>query len=213
RFPWINNDTLYLQDIIRESGATVLVGTSGQGGCVGCFTEEIALAVAQNTDRPVILPLSNPEAVIEARPEDLYKWTDGKAIVATGSPFGPYHLHGKVYNTRQASNVLVFPGIGLGILASGASEVLPQFFTAAARAVSDCVTRKELAEGCLVPRLAALKDVSLKVALAVAISAIEEGVSRPCVFSDFQHENDEQRMKKLIRRMRWEPDYLPLVAM
>ncbi len=213
RFPWVNNDTLYLEEIIRNAGATVLVGTSGQGGCVGCFTEEVVQAVAQNTSRPVILPLSNPESVIEARPEDIYTWTDGKAIVATGSPFGPYHLNGKIYNTRQASNVLVFPGIGLGVLASGAREVLPQFFTAAAHAVSDYMSREELAEGCLVPRLAALKEVSLKVALAVAMSAVQQGVSRPCVFSDFQHENDEQRMKKLIRRMRWEPDYLPLVAM
>ncbi len=213
QFPWIKGENLYLEDIIAKSGATVLVGTSGQGGCVGCFTQEVVDAVAGNTSRPVILPLSNPESVIEAQPLDIYKWTDGRAIVATGSPFSPFHIEGKVYTTRQASNVLVFPGIGLGILASGAREVLPQFFTAAARAVSDCVTRDEMEEGCLVPRLAELKNISLKVALAVAMSAVREGVSRPCVFSDFQHENDEQRMKKLIRKMRWEPDYLPLVAM
>ncbi len=211
--PWVKEDMLCLEDVIDHCGATVLVGTSGQGGCVGCFTQEVIEAVGRNTDRPVILPLSNPEAVIEAQPSEIYQWTKGRALVATGSAFGPFPFEGKVYTARQASNVLIFPGIGAGILASGAREVLPQFFTAAARAVSDCVSDKEMEEGCLVPRLAFLKEISLKVAQAVAMTAVSGGVSRPCVFSDFQHENDEQRMKKLIRRMRWEPDYLPLVAM
>ena len=202
-----------LEKVIRHSGATVLVGTSGQGGCVGCFTQEIVEAVAKNTSRPVILPLSNPESVIEAQPSDIYTWTKGNALVAAGSPFGAFNYKGKIYNTRQASNALIFPGIGLGVLASGAREILPSFFTAAAHAVSGCVTKKEMEEGCLVPRVASIRDVSLKVALAVAMNAVEKGVSRPCVFSDFQHEKDEQRMKKLIRKMRWEPDYLPLVAM
>ncbi|HKJ63860.1 MAG TPA: NAD-dependent malic enzyme [Desulfopila sp.] len=211
--PWVKEDILCLEDVIEHCGATVLVGTSGQGGCVGCFTQEVIEAVANNTDRPVILPLSNPETVIEADPAEIYQWTGGKAVVATGSSFGPFQLEGKIYTARQASNVLIFPGIGAGILASGAREVLPQFFTAAARAVSDCVSDKEMEVGCLVPRLAFLKHISLKVAQAVAMCAVNRGVSRPCVFSDFQHENDEQRMKELIRRMRWEPDYLPLVAM
>ncbi len=211
--PWVKEDMLCLEDVIEHCGATVLIGTSGQGGCVGCFTQEVIEAVGNNTDRPVILPLSNPEAVIEAHPAEIYQWTRGKAVVATGSAFGPFHLEGKIYTARQASNVLIFPGIGAGILASGAREVLPQFFTAAARAVSDCVSGEEMDEGCLVPRLASLKQISLKVAQAVAMSAVNRGISRPCVFSDFQHEDDEQRMKKLIRRMRWEPDYLPLVAM
>lgn len=212
-YTWLKDDLLDLEEVIRHSGATVLVGTSGQGGCVGCFTQEVVEAVAKNTSKPVILPLSNPESVIEAQPSEIYQWTEGTALVAAGSPFSPFHYEGKVYNTRQASNALIFPGIGLGVLASGAREILPSFFTAAAKAVSDCVTKKEMAEGCLVPRVASLKDVSLKVALAVAMAAVEEGVSRPCVFSDFQHEKDEQRMKELIRKMRWEPDYLPLVAM
>lgn len=211
--PWLHNDMLDLEEAIRQTNTTVLVGTSGQGGCVGCFTQEVVEAVAENTTRPVILPLSNPESVIEAKPADIYAWTNGRALVAAGSPFGVTNLDGRVYSTRQASNALVFPGIGLGVLASGAREVLPCFFTAAARAVSDNVKRNDMSRGCLVPRVSEIKDVSLKVALAVAMTAVEKGVSRPCVFSDFQHENDEQRMKELIRKMRWEADYLPLVAM
>lgn len=210
---WLQNEPLSLEEIIQHSGATVLVGTSGQGGCVGCFTQEVVEAATKNTSRPVILPLSNPESVIEANPADIYNWTNGKALVSTGSPFDVTHLDGRVYNTRQASNALVFPGIGLGVLASGAREVLPSFFTAAARAVSGVVQKEDMTSGCLVPRVSEIKEVSLKVALDVAMTAVEMGVSRPCVFSDFQHENDEQRMKKLIRKMRWEPDYLPLVAM
>lgn len=212
-FPWLNDELMDLEEVIRQSGATVLIGTSGQGGCVGCFTQEIVEAMAGNSDRPVILPMSNPESVIEANPDEIYTWTDGKALVASGTSFAPFHHNGKVYDTRQASNALVFPGVGLGVLASGAREILPHFFTAAAKVVSDCVTTREMNDGCLVPRVSMLKDVSLKVALAVAMSAVENGVSRPCVFSDFQHENDEQRMKELIRKMRWEADYLPLVAM
>lgn len=213
KFPWINGDATYLEDVIQHAGVTVLVGTSGQGGCVGCFTQEVVEAVHKNTERPVILPLSNPISVIEVQPHDIYKWTAGKALVVTGSPIAPLNYDGKLYNTRQASNVLVFPGIGLGILASGAREVLPKFFTAAAHAVSDYVTTKEIEEGCLVPKISSLKKVSQKVALAVAMCAVEEGVSRPCIFSDYQHLGDEQRMKELLKKMQWQPDYLPLVAM
>ncbi len=213
RYPWIGEETAYLEDVIEHAGVTVLVGTSGQGGCVGCFTQEVVEAVGKNTETPVILPLSNPVSVIEAMPSDIYNWTNGKALVATGSPFNPIHVDGKLFNTGQASNVLIFPGIGLGVLASGAREVLPQFFTVAAQAVSEFVTKSQMEEGRLVPEISSLKDVTLKVALAVAMCAVEEGVSRPCVFSEYQHQNDEQRMKVLIKKMQWHPDYLPLVAM
>ena len=101
----------------------------------------------------------------------------------------------------------------MGVLASGAREVLPEFFTAAARAVSDYVTTEEMSMGCLVPDVTTLADVSQFVAKAVGEAAINLGVSRPCAFSSFQHNNDPARMASLIRKMRWEPDYLPLVAM
>ena len=90
---------------------------------------------------------------------------------------------------------------------------MPEFFTAAAHAVSSCVSKAEMEEGYLVPAVKTLADVSGKVALAVAMSAVKHGVSRPCVFSDFQHEGDEARMKELLRKMRWDPEYLPIVAM
>jgi malate dehydrogenase (oxaloacetate-decarboxylating) len=213
QYPWLLEEGMSLDDIVRQAGATVLIGTSGQGGCVGCFTEEVIKEVARNTERPVILPLSNPIPVIEALPSDIYNWTDGKALVATGSPFEPYVDNERIHRPAHCSNALVFPGVGLGILASGAREVLPSFFTAAAHAVSDYVLKDCMEEGRLVPKVGKLKEVSLKVALAVAMCAVRERVSKPCVYSRFKHENDEARMKELITKMRWEPDYLPLIAM
>jgi malate dehydrogenase (oxaloacetate-decarboxylating) len=211
KFSWLKDPVnLSLHEAVRHAGITVLIGTSGQGGC---FTREVVDAVSANTDRPVIMPLSNPTSMAEALPEDIYRWTDGRALVATGSPFAPVVHNGVTHHIGQCNNVFVFPGVGLGVLGSGARKVLPQFFTAAAHAVSTCVSKAEMAEGCLVPPVASLRDVSAKVALAVGMSAVKHGVSRPCVFSTFQHEGDETRMAELLRKMRWEPEYLPIVAM
>lgn len=210
-FPWLQDQQNHtLARVIAQAEATVLIGTSGQGGC---FTEEVVRGMAANTDRPLIMPLSNPTSMAEATPEEIYSWTDGLALVATGSPFAPVLQGGKLRRSGQCNNVFVFPGVGLGILASGAREVRPSFFTAAAHAVSDCVSRAEREEGILLPAVATLKAVSAKVALAVVMAAVAEGVGRPCVYSTFQHGQDEVRMKELINKMRWSPHYLPLVGM
>jgi len=208
---WLKDDKdTSLANVVKKAGVTVLIGTSGQKGC---FDKEIVKAVLDHTERPVILPLSNPTSMSEAIPADLYRWTDGRVLVGTGSPFPDVDHNGKKYRISQCNNVFVFPGVGLGVLASGAREVLPEFFTAAARAVSEYVTVGEMEQGCLVPDVTKLGDVSLKVAQAVGQAAIDLGVSRPCAFSTFQHNNDSSRLYELIRRMRWEPDYIPLVAM
>ncbi|MCL7486560.1 MAG: NAD-dependent malic enzyme [Desulfobulbaceae bacterium] len=199
-----------LENVVAKAGVTVLIGTSGQAGC---FTREIVQSMLQHTDRPVVMPLSNPTTMAEAIPADLYRWTEGRVLVGTGSPFPPVEYNGKMHNVGQCNNVFVFPGVGLGVLASGAREVLPEFFTAAARAVSAYVTAGELNQGVLVPDVTALRDVSLQVATAVGEAAINLGVSRPCAFSSFQHDNDPARLGTLIRKIRWEPDYAPLVAM
>jgi malate dehydrogenase (oxaloacetate-decarboxylating) len=208
---WLKTeDDLRLEQVVKKAGVTVLIGTSGQAGC---FTREVVDAVLAHTDRPVIMPLSNPTDHAEAIPADLYRWTGGRALVATGSPFPDVEYEGKHYRIGQANNVFVFPGVGLGTLASGAREVLPEFFTAAARAVANTVTAEDLQQGALLPEVTTLADVSLKVALEVGESAINLGVSRNCAFSTFQHQDDPTRLKELIRKMRWMPDYLPLVAM
>lgn len=199
-----------LEVAIEKAGVTVLIGTSGQGGC---FSEAVVKSVASNTDRPVILPLSNPTAMTEAQPKDIFAWTNGKALVATGSPFDPVEHGGKSHLISQCNNVFVFPGVGLGILASGAQQVLPQFFTAAAHAISASLSTEQLEAGYLVPDVSDIAIISDKVALAVATSAIDNGISRPCAYSDFTHKHDPARMRVLINKMRWNPNYLPMTPM
>ena len=208
---WLQNENdLQLEQVVKKAGITVLIGTSGQAGC---FSREVVQAVLEHTDRPVIMPLSNPTDHAEAVPADIYEWTNGKALVGTGSPFPDVLYKGTSVRIGQANNVFVFPGVGLGTLASGAREVLPEFFTAAAKAVSSCVAKEDMVHGTLLPPVTDLAAVSLKVAQAVGESAIAHKVSRPCAFASFQHQNDPSRLKELIRKMRWAPDYLPLVAM
>ena len=197
-----------LLDTIRQAGVTVLIGTSGQPGC---FTQKVVKAMAANSERPVILPLSNPTDKAEAVPQDIYKWTSGKALVATGSPFPPVKQDGKKIRVGQCNNVFIFPGVGLGVLVSGTREVLPSFFTAAAKAVAEHVKQKDLKAGVLMPRVDKLKEVSTKVAFEVGCAAIREGVSGPCAFSRFKHKDDPKRLKILLEKMRWEPEYIPLV--
>nr|MBF0223183.1 NAD-dependent malic enzyme [Desulfobulbaceae bacterium] len=211
KLTWLkaSTDGSLLNVIINEK-VTVLIGTSGQQGC---FSKDIVDAVMQNTDRPVIFPLSNPTSMSEAVPKDIYEWTSGQALVATGSPFDPVIADGESIRIGQCNNVFVFPGVGLGVLASGAKEVLPAFFTAAAKAVSESVSDDDLARGILFPPVHSLAEVSLKVANSVGECALKEGVARLCVFSNYQHNSDIKRLKTLIKNMRWTPDYIPLIPM
>jgi malate dehydrogenase (oxaloacetate-decarboxylating) len=193
---------------VKRAGVTVLIGTSGQ---TGCFSREVVEAMTANCERPVIMPLSNPTEKAEALPADIYKWTAGKALVATGSPFPAVEQNGRKIRIGQCNNVFIFPGVGLGTLASGAREVLPSFFTAGAKAVAELVLREDLDAGILMPRVERLKEVSNSVALAVGLAAIRDGVSGPCAFSKYKHNGDPKRLKTLIKKMRWEPGYLPLI--
>ncbi|MDH4320799.1 MAG: NAD-dependent malic enzyme [Desulfobulbaceae bacterium] len=210
--PWLRSTGggAGLAEVVRNGKVTVLIGTSGQGGG---FSREIVAAMCENTARPVILPLSNPTEKAEALPAALYEWSGGRALVATGSPFPPVAWEGRQVRIGQCNNVFVFPGVGLGVLASGAREVLPEFFTAAARAVAEQVAEADWRRGVLLPEVANLREICLRVALAVGRAAIAAGVSGPCAFSAFQHDNDPERLAELIERMRWRPDYLPLVPM
>lgn len=197
-----------LANVVKKAKVTVLIGTSGQAGC---FSRQIVESMLGNVDRPIILPLSNPTAMAEALPADVYRWTDGRALVATGSPFEPVSHGGESIRIGQCNNVFVFPGVGLGVLASGAREVLPEFFTAAAKAVAELVSEGDLRKGILCPTVEDLWKVSGRVAQAVGEAAIVAGVSGLSVYSDFQHNNDPERLHLIIEGMRWRPRYLPLV--
>lgn len=194
-----------LLNVIKNEKVTVLIGTSGQPGC---FTKQIVQAVAQNTDRPAILPLSNPTTKAEALPEDIFKWTDGKGLVATGSPFDPVHHNGKDYRIGQMNNSFVFPGVGLGVVASGATEVLPVFFSAAAHAVASFISEDDIKDGILCPPLDQLREVSFEVAKRVGAEAIKANVTqKDCVFAEFKHNNDPERLNTIVEKMRWTPEY------
>lgn len=208
RFPWLSKaKENVLLTIIKEAKVTVLIGTSGQAGN---FTQEITQAVLVNTPRPVILPLSNPTAHCEATPGDVIKWSNGQALVATGSPFAPVEYNKHTFPIGQCNNVFVFPGVGLGIIASGATKVLPSFFTAAAHAVAQQVSTEALDRGELLPTVEQLREVSMEVAMAVGTKAIKEGVANTCSFSKFTHNGDPERLRALISNMRWNPTYLPI---
>lgn len=207
-FPWLAQSRVdALLITIKEARITVLIGTSGQAGS---FTREITQAMLANTKQPVILPLSNPTDHCEATPEELIHWSGGQALIATGSPFAPVTYQKKSFHPGQCNNVFVFPGVGLGIIGSGASRVLPSFFTAAAHAVAGQVSDQALARGELLPTVAQLREVSLEVAVAVGMEAIKEGLAPRCRFSHFEHQGNTERLRALMVNMRWEPNYLPI---
>jgi len=194
-----------LINVIKNEKVTVLIGTSGQPGT---FTKDVVDAVSQNTDRPVILPLSNPTSKAEALPVDVFAWSDGKALVATGSPFDDVEHGGKSYRIGQMNNSFVFPGVGLGVVASGATEVLPVFFAAAAHAVAEFISEADIKDGILCPPLHQLREVSVAVAKRVGAEAIKAGVTQDdCPFSEFKHQNDQGRLNTLIDKMIWNPVY------
>ncbi len=182
-----------LASVVRASGTTVLIGASGQAGA---FTEETVRAMLDNAERPVILPMSNPTSICEAAPEDLLRWTQGRALVATGSPFADVLMRGGPQRIGQANNVFIFPGLGLGTIISGASKVTRGMISASAMALAESLTDAERDAGGLMPEISRLWEVSADVALAVARQAVDDGVAT--VDEDFAGGLDDYR---------WIPEY------
>jgi malate dehydrogenase (oxaloacetate-decarboxylating) len=162
-----------LHEAVNEVQPTILIGTSTIGGA---FTEQIVRAMAAHCDRPIIMPLSNPTPRAEATPTDLLTWTDGKALVATGSPFDPVTMGNTRYHIAQANNALIFPGLGLGVAASRATRVTDRMIAASAEALAG-VTRANLPGASLLPGMTDLRMVSSTVAISVAQAAVEDGVA------------------------------------
>jgi malate dehydrogenase (oxaloacetate-decarboxylating) len=169
-----DRDRITLLDVIRNVKPSILVGTSAQPGA---FTEEIVCEMAKHVDRPVIFPLSNPTSKSEAVPVDLINWTRGRALVATGSPFPPVAYDDRLINIGQCNNAFVFPGIGLGVIASGARRVTNEMFVAAARALAEFSPALEDPAASLYPALEGVRNVSRRVALAVAGEAVRLGIA------------------------------------
>ncbi|MCY3731264.1 MAG: NAD-dependent malic enzyme [Rhodospirillaceae bacterium] len=165
----------HLAEVVAGFRPTVLIGASGHGGA---FTEDAIRAMARHTLRPIIFPCSNPTENSEARPEDLFEWTGGRCLVATGSPFADVEYAGRRQKIGQGNNVFIFPGLGLGATAVGARMVTDEMIDAASRALAEQVTVEERAAGLLFPAIDRLRAVSRAVAVAVGREAVASGIGR-----------------------------------
>lgn len=182
-----------LLEVVKTVKPTILVGTSTQPNT---FTKEIVEAMCENTERPMIFPLSNPTKLAEASAKDLIEWSDGKAFVATGIPAGTVSYKGVDYVIGQANNALIYPGLGLGMLASEASLLTDEMIGAAAHSLSGIVNPGQPGAPVL-PPFKYVADVSIKVAEAVAKKAQEQGLARA----------KETDMAKAVRDLKWYPEY------
>jgi malate dehydrogenase (oxaloacetate-decarboxylating) len=186
-----------LLDVVRNAGITVLAGVSAQPGA---FSEEIVREMARRTKRPIIFPLSNPTSKSEANPADLLRWTDGRALVGTGSPFAPVEVDGKLIPIAQINNSYIFPGLALGTLVSRAGRVTDGMIMAATKALASLSPARAEKSAPLLPPIAESRQVSRVVAEAVGRQAIAEGVADP---------GGEADLSERIRAYVWEPVYQP----
>jgi malate dehydrogenase (oxaloacetate-decarboxylating)(NADP+) len=182
---------------IQTLKPTVLIGVSGQPGS---FPQEVVEAMAKLNERPVIFALSNPTANAECTAEQAYRWTGGRAVFASGSPFPAVEFEGRHLVPGQANNAYVFPGVALGVIASRSARVTDEMFAAAARTLADLVSKDALAKGLLFPPLASIREVSVKIAGAVARVAIERGFSK-------LPKSSAENVEKVVREQVFDPVY------
>lgn len=186
-----------LEDVVNNIHPTLLIGVSGQANI---FTEKLVREMAAHVKRPIIFPLSNPTNLAEATPNDLLKWTEDRAIIGTGSPFANVKRNGYSCRIDQTNNAYIFPGIGLGLIAVKAKYATDNMFMLAAKALADCSPAKQNKRANLLPGLADIRTISLKVASAVAREAIAKGLAGKHI---------EEPIEKHISAQMWVPDYLP----
>lgn len=165
-------DNISLLEVMQNGKPDILIGVSGQPGL---FTKEVIQTMHSHCERPIVFPLSNPTSRVEATPEDIINWTDGQALVATGSPFAPVEYKGKLFQIVQCNNSYIFPGIGLGVLACGAKRVTDAMLMSASRALASCSPMATDPDGALLPPLEEIQDVSRQIAKAVAKTAQLQG--------------------------------------
>lgn len=192
------NQEIKLEEVIQKVHPTVLIGVSGN---FGAFTENCIKLMAQGTPRPIILPLSNPESHCEATPEDIIEWTNGQALVATGTQYPDVVYKGKTFQIGQCNNYFIFPAMGLGIIASKAKRVTSNMFLAAADALSDLSPALKVDGASLFPMAADVRKVARHIALSIGLQAQKDHAAPETTLEELQ---------KSIEDNFWQPDYFPL---
>lgn len=183
------------EDVVRNAHPTVLIGVTAQPDL---FSAEILAETAKHCERPIVLALSNPTHKCECSPEAVWKATDGRGLVATGSPFAPVAWKGRTLQASQCNNMYIFPGVGLGALVCKASRVTDSMFLAASKAISAFVTPEQEATGLLLPEMQDIRRVSAAVARAVGIEARNAGLGRLL---------DDEQLGAIVAKAQWEPKY------
>ncbi len=182
-------------DAVHTLKPTAIVGVSAQAGQ---FTREVLEAMAKYNERPIVFALSNPTSKAECTAREAYQWTEGRAVYASGSPFEPVTLNGQTYRPGQGNNAYIFPGVGLGVIAVGATRVTDEMFAAAARTLAEEVDDHHLQQGLIYPPLARIREVSARIATAVARIALDRGLAT------LQPHGD---LEAFIRQQMYNPDY------
>jgi len=194
-WPKTMNGTIGLADVISQIRATLLIGLST---VTGAFSEPIIRAIAAKVDRPIILPLSNPTNSSEAKAEDLMRWTDGRALVASGSPFAPVEWNGQKIPIAQCNNVYIFPAIGLALSACKATRVTDAMMIASAQELGKNSPAIKDPNGSLLPALKDVREVAAKIAVAVGMQAVKEGMAPRA---------SEDELRQRVVRLQWKPEY------
>src|SRR5215469_6744450 len=199
-WPRNGHDSIGLPEVINKINATVLIGLSTVHGI---FSEPLVREMARKTERPIIFPLSNPTSHSEADPADLISWSEGRALVATGSPFGPAKYGGKSIDIAQCNNVYIFPAVGLGLVASQAERVTDKMLLVAANALGENSPAIKDPTASLLPGLQNIRDIAREIAFAVGITAQQEG-SAP--------KGDETDLRRRVTESQWKPEYVDYKA-
>lgn len=193
----IEGEYASLLEVVQQAKPDILIGVSGQPGL---FTEDVIRTMKSNNELPIIFPLSNPSRQVEARPEQVIEWCDGDVVIATGSPFQPVEYNGKTYPIAQCNNSYIFPGIGLGVLATKASLISDEMLMATSEALADASPLANTGEGALLPPLTQVAELSKDIAFKVGKIAQQQGLAL---------ETSDEVLRDKIGRSFWEPTYRP----